>query len=115
MGLGNDVNILDYCIDIYKQLQVFVEQGEILNFFLRGVEGISWPRTLFVCHRQKRDIRLACCRRKEAILLVVKEILSEIQSLSKQFRKDPPHNPYHPQVIESPTKKKEKTQNIMSE
>ena len=107
-GVKDHDNSLDYCIDIYKQLQVFVEQGEILNFFLRGVEGITWPRTLFVCHRQKRDTRLACCRRKEAILLVVKEILSEIQSHSKQFRKDPPHNPYHPQVIESPTQKRQK-------
>ena len=104
-GVRYHDNCLGYCIDIYKQLQEFVEQGEILNFFLQGVEGISLPRTLFVCHRQKKDPRLACCRQKEAILLVVKEILSVIERHSEQIRKGNLPNIDHSHVIDIPTPK----------
>ena len=78
----------DYCYDIFRQLKEFMEIGEVPNFFMRNIGNVELSRSLFQCQRQRRDTILACCRRKEGIVLVTNQILEVLISEVSQDKRD---------------------------
>ena len=76
-----ECTFVQICIQIYLTLQEFVKvRGEVPHFFHRKTGNIDLTRPLFSCQPQRDSTELICCRKKKAILLVVKQILSVFQS-----------------------------------
>ena len=85
---NTDIASCDYvtwAIRIYEELKRYITKNkEIPNFLYSQANQTAVKRTLFRCHRRRFDTRLLCCRKRGAMLLVARRIISVLKTIPRE-------------------------------